>query len=345
MTRLLRMLGALLMLGFWAWAQENPKGQQSQSDVGISIEEYLARLPSVSSSLMSPVVPRTGTERIAGEIFGTPVSVDNYYFAKRVAAMFARPWGASDLPEAEREPVIWESLILHYEAFRRGVNATEEELETMINELLRSYDKPFGRRDDPDAYRRWVVETLYEAVELFENQIRYVIQIRKVKDQVLQEQRVTATEEEMQQEFLNEQHHVGGEMVVFDTKEQAQALYEQVKELAAWEAMKATGEYQVRPVSLMTLEAYMDLWGIPKDQMYAFHAMELGAVGPPMPFGKRWCVYRLLEKRTGDLKDFPAERDSYQKQVEMKKKYEGLKRWIEQLKAAARLQVFISPLT
>jgi len=232
MTRLLRMLGALLMLSFWAWAQENPKGQQSQSDVGISIEEYLARLPSVSSSLMSPVVPRTGTERIAGEIFGTPVSVDNYYFAKRVAAMFARPWGASDLPEAEREPVIWESLILHYEAFRRGVNATEEELETMINELLRSYDKPFGRRDDPDAYRRWVVETLYEAVELFENQIRYVIQIRKVKDQVLQEQRVTATEEEMQQEFLNEQHHVGGEMVVFDTKEQAQALYEQVKELA-----------------------------------------------------------------------------------------------------------------
>ncbi|MBI3011069.1 MAG: peptidyl-prolyl cis-trans isomerase [Candidatus Omnitrophica bacterium] len=350
-ARASQVLGALLMLTPWAWAQDKTRGQPGQSDVGISMEEYLSRLsaggdlsgpaPVVGSSLaLAPAVPWPRQERVAGEIFGTPVSVGNYAFAKRVASMFPRPWGASDLPEAEREPAIWESLILHYEAFRRGVRATDEEVETMVNGLLRNYDRPFGRRDDPDAYRRWVVETLYEEVELFENQIRYLIQIQKLKDQMLQEQRTVADEEELRQEFLNEKHHVGGEMVTFDTQEDAQTFYEQVNDPKAWETMKAKGDSKVRPVSLMTLEAYMDLWGIPKDQMYAFHAMELGAVGPPMPFGKHWCVYRLLEKRTGDLKDFPAARDAYQKQVEMKKKYEALKRWIEQLKVSARLRVF-----
>ena len=52
------------------------------------------------------------------------------------------------------------------------------------------------------AYRRWGRKTLREDVELFENQILYLIQIRKLKNRVFQEQRVTVTEEEMQQEFL-----------------------------------------------------------------------------------------------------------------------------------------------
>jgi len=68
---------------------------------------------------------------------------------------------------------------------------------------------------DTGAYRRWGRKTLREDVELFENQILYLIQIRKLKNRVFQEQRVTITEEEMQQVFLKDKHHVGGELVVF----------------------------------------------------------------------------------------------------------------------------------
>ncbi len=147
--------------------------------------------------------------------------------------------------------------------------------------------------------------------ELFENQIRYLLQNRKLKDQVFQEQRVIVTEEEVKQQFLNEKHHVGGELVVLDTKDEAEAFYEEAKDPIHWEAMKAQGTRRVRPVSLMNLQAIINLWGVPKEQIYAFHAMNLGSVGPPMPFGKKWGVFRLLEKRTGDLKDFPNERDAY----------------------------------
>lgn len=159
----------------------------------------------------------------------------------------------------------------------------------------------------------------------------------------LQEQRVTVTEKEMRQEFLNEKNRVGGELVVLNTKEAAEAIYKDVKDVKRWEGMKARGTYQVRPVSLMSLTAIIDLWGAPKEQIQAFHAMSLGSIGPPMPFGTKWGVFRLLEKRTGDLQDFPNERDFYFRKVEMKKKYQALKQRVEQLKKAARLKIFVRP--
>lgn len=159
----------------------------------------------------------------------------------------------------------------------------------------------------------------------------------------LQEQRVTVTEKEMRQEFLNEKHHVGGELVVLNTKEAAEAIYKDVKDPKRWEAMKDRATHRVRPVSQMSLTAIIDLWGAPKEQIQAFHAMSLGSIGPPMPFGTKWGVFRLLEKRTGDLQDFPNERDFYLRKVEMKKKYQALKQRVEQLKKAARLKIFVRP--
>jgi hypothetical protein len=277
-------------------------------------------------------------EQAAGTSFGVPVPLGNYYFAKRVSYLFPYPWEEGLSPE-DRERAIWEALILHYEAFRRGITVSEERLEERINGVLKSQQQSFTRIQDPAAYAKWVKDTLGEDVELFENQMRYLLQIELVKEQVRESIPVVVTEEEMRREFLNEKHHVGGEMVVFDAQDPAQAFYEQVKDPAAWERMKASGEPPVRPVSLMTLEAYIDLWSVPKEQMDAFHALEVGSVGPPMPFGRQWCVYRLLDKRTGDLAEFPNERQAYYEQLKLRKQYEGLKRWIEDLKAQAKLQV------
>jgi hypothetical protein len=305
----------------------------------LAAEEQAPKVPTIQDTLSTGA---PSLEPIAGYIFGVPVPAGNYHFAKRVSYMFPRPW-EENLTGAERERAIWEALILHYESFRRDISVSEEEMERWITRVLTSQQQTFTRAQDPAAYERWVKDTLGEDVALFENQMRYLCQIEKLKDRVRESAAVTVTEEEMRQEFLNERHHVGGEMVTFDTKEQAQAFYEQVKEPAQWDAIKAKGEPGVRPVGLMTLEAYVDLWGIPKDQIYAFHAMELGSVGPPMPFGTQWCVYRLLEKRTGDLAEFPAQRDAYEGQIKSRKQYEALKQWIEDLKASARLKALPLP--
>ena len=312
-------------------ADSTPASPAATPVAGPSLRESL-------SPAQAPGVTPSPESQVAGMIFGVPVPAGNYYFAKRVAYMFPRPW-EENLSEAERERAIWEALILHFESFRRNVSLTEAELEEKINGVLRSQQQTFTRAGDPAAYAAWVKSATGEDVALFENQMQYLFQIEQLKDQMRQSFAPAVTEEELQQEFLNERHHVGGEMVVFDAKDAAEAFYAQTNTPAAWEAVKAKGEPPVRPVSLMTLEAYMDLWGIPNDQMYTFHALEIGAVGPPMSFGKQWCVYRLLEKRTGDLKEFPSDREAYVKQVTARKQYEALKQWIEELKAAANLQI------
>jgi len=283
----------------------------------------------------SPAQPQ---DEVAGYIFGEPVPLGNYAFAKRVSYQFPRLWEEGLLGE-EREQAIWDALILHYESFRRGIAVSEEELERRINSVLKNQQQSLTRAQDPAAYAQWVKTTLDEDVPLFENQMRYLLQIDKLKDEVRHSAVVSVTEQQMQQEFLNEQHHLGGEMVVFDAKDEAHAFYDEVREPGRWDAMKAAGERTVRPVSLMTLEAYVDLWSIPKDQLDAFHAMALGSVGEPMPFGKQWCVYRLLEKRTGDLADFPKQRESYEQQIRTKRQYEALTRWVDDLKRSANLKI------
>ncbi|MCM8812139.1 MAG: hypothetical protein NC910_03700 [Candidatus Omnitrophica bacterium] len=284
----------------------------------------------------------------AGEIFGTPVPLSNYQFARRVTAMFPRPWGANSASAEEQERFTWENLILHFEGHRRGITVSDDELERQINEFLKGNKQTFTRRGDPDAYQKWVKEYIGETPDLFENQTRYLVQIAKVRDLIWNDVQVTVTEEEMQQEFLNEKHHVGGEMVIFDSREEAQAFYEKHKSRRAWEKMKAADrkkpekERRVRPVSTMTLEAYIELWGIPKEQIYAFHAGEIGSVAPPMPFGSsQWCVYRLLDKRSGDLADFPKERDRYREQIDYKNRLKAQRAKIDELIASANLKVFV----
>jgi len=290
-------------------------------------------------STVTPTDAGGPSAQLAGYIFDVPVPLSNYLFAKRVSYMFPRPW-EEGRSSADRERLIWEALILHYESFRRGVSVSEEELEERIHLVLREQQQTFTRQSDPDAYARWVQETLAEDVELFENQMRYLLQIDTLKDRMRESFSVRVTEDELHEEFLNESHHVGGEMVVFDRLEDAQAFYESHRDAAAWDAMRDVGKHPIRPVSMMTLEAYRDLWSIPAAQLYAFHAMDIGSIGPPMPFGpNEWCVYRLLEKRTGDLAEFPAKRESYVRQVTQRKQYQALTAWTEALKQQARLKV------
>ena len=314
-------------------------GHVASESAAPAAKETAQEAPKTAPSEHHPSpVPSSG-EQLAGYIFDVPVSLNNYLFAKQVSYTF--PQGSEDqLSGPDRERAIWEALILHYESFRRGVQVPEAELEQRVNDVLKSQHQLFTRAGDPTAYATWVNTTLNEGTELFENQMRYLLQIENLKEQVRRSVAVSVTEEEMHQEFLNEKNHVGGEMVTFETKEEAEAFYRQVKRGSRWEAMKAKGQYQVRPVSLMTLEAYMDLWQVPKEQLYAFHGMSIGSVGSPMPFGsKQWCVYRLLDKRTGDLKEFPKERDAYDQQLKVRKQYEGMRRWIEDLKTSAHLKV------
>lgn len=291
-----------------------------------------------------PVPASPQQQEIAGTIFGTPVPLGNYRFAKRAAFVFQAP-GWTELSREEQEQRIWQNLILHFEATRRGLTVSDEELERAVNQILTEHEQAFTRSGDPAAYEQWVRDTVQEDVALFENQVAYLELIEALKQQVrkAEEADVTVTEAELHEEFLNEKHHVAGDYRLFDAKEEAQAFYEAWKEPGKWEQATQADPAFARPFSMITLEAIIDLWGVPRDQIYAFHAMPLGSVGAPLPFGTQWGVFRLLEKRTGDLTDFPAEAESYRRQVTSKKSWAALQARLRQIEADANLQILLPP--
>ena len=80
-----------------------------------------------AAATTTPASQQADLDKPAGEIFGMPVSLNNYYFAKRVAYTFASRWELHQTKE-QREQQIWDDLILSYEAFRRDIHATDDEV-------------------------------------------------------------------------------------------------------------------------------------------------------------------------------------------------------------------------
>lgn len=286
--------------------------------------------------------PSADEPEFAGEMFGTPVPAGNYYFAKRVHSIFQTPEEIKMTPE-EKERLIWHNLALSFEAYRRKIEVTPEEFSQWVDSVLAALNLPFTRTKDPEAYRKWCEEELKESVEVFENQMRYLASIEKLKREIVKEMEVTVSEEEIQEDFLNVENHVGGEYQIFATREEAQAFYEAHRQKKKWEKYKKENPDKIKPFHPITLQAIIDLWGVPKDVIYRFHALEEGEVGEPMPFGTQWGVFRLTEKRTGDLNLLPERREQSLKRVESRKKYEAAKKWVDDLYENAQIKVWIKP--
>jgi len=279
---------------------------------------------------------------IAGEIFGIPIPMSNYYFAKRVHLTFKDDEAVKFTPQ-QMEDCIFQNLIYSYEANKRGIKVTDEEMDQWIDSVLQAVNVKIEHKKDPEAYKKWITESLKEEVILFENQMRYLAEIEKLKREMVKEMKVEVSEDEMLEDFMNIQNHVGGEYTLFETKEEAETFYEKYKNQLDWEAMKKEKPDLVKPFSLITIQAIIDLWGVPKEEINAFHQLALGSVGKPLPFGRKWGVFRLLEERTGKPEDYNAKKEDNRKRVEIRKQYKARDQWLKDIIKEANLKVFVKP--
>ncbi len=316
--------GSLLILCALTFSQCQKKAETPKSEANV------------------PVVTMPAAGEIAGEIFGVPVPMGNYYFAKRVHGTFQSPEERKMTPE-EMEKNVWNNLILSYQASIKKIEVTDKEFDEWTDSVLTALDLKFTRTQDPEKYKEWIEGTLKATVELFENQMRYLATIEKLKREMINEMQVTVTEDELKSDFMNTENHVGGEYTLFETKKEADDFYAANHEQSKWEEYKKANADKVKPFMLITLQAIIDLWGVPHDQIYEFHAMPLGTVGKPLPFGTQTGVFRLLEKRTGDLTNFEAQREKLKPRVEARKKYQARNDWLEEIVKQANLKVLVQP--
>jgi hypothetical protein len=281
-------------------------------------------------------------EKYIGEFsgFGMKIAANNYYFIKRTIAVFGTKWGASPTTETELEDRVWEQLLLSYEAFRRNITVTESELDEEIGKMLKSEKAAFDWKSDKQAYEKWVKEKTSEPVELFENQLRHLIQLENLRKQVLSSFSPAVTEKEAYQEFLNEYNTLELELVQFDEAKDAQGFYKKMQNPSLWEKEKKKNPKFAKYPGFVSLEFLINMWKIPKDDLYKMLSLDVNAIYPPIPIYRGYGVMRILKKRVAVEADFPPLRDSYFKQVEMIKKYDLLNEWLGKLKETAKIKVY-----
>jgi len=274
--------------------------------------------------------------------FGIKVPRGNYYFAKGAIMIFGTKWGGYPQTQEEWEERTWEDLLLSYEAFRRGINVEQKELEDEVSKLLANEKVTFNWKEDQEAYKKWVKDKTQESTELFENQLRHLIQLQKLRQQVLDSITPIATDEEAFQEFLNEYNTLSVELAQFEKKEDAQAFYAKVKKNPKlWDKEVKENPKLFRRPGFVALEFLMEMWKFPKDDVYKMLKLKIGDIYPPTGiYGGKTGVFKIMEKRIADESKYPGLRESYHNQIIMKKKYEGLNAWIKKLKEDAKIVVY-----
>lgn len=257
--------------------------------------------------------------------------------------LFGTKWGAQPQTEQELEDRTWEQLVLSYDAFRRDIKVTDQELGEEVTKMLSSENLKFDWQKDRQAYVNWVREKTKGPVEVFENQLRHLVQLEKLRNQVLDSFKPKATEEEAHQKFLNAYNTLELELVQFDELEKAQEFYKKMQKPELWDERLKQDPKFAQHTGFVSFEWLVEMWKIPQDDLYKMLALEVNSIYPPIPVYKGYGVIRLLKKRVADEADFTKQREYYFKQVETVKKYEELKDWLKHLKQEADIKVYPRP--
>lgn len=280
-------------------------------------------------------------EQFVGKFFDIQVPVDNYLFVKNVIAIFGNKWAPPTDDPAKREEAVWEHLLFSYEAFRRGITVDPQEVEQEVDKMLKAEKVDFDRKKDPEAYEKWAQEKIGAPAGFIENGVRHLLQIEKLRASVMESIDPPVSEREALQEFLNEYNTLGVELVQFDEKEDAQAFYRKVKSgPKAWEEEKLKAPKNFRAPGFVSTEFLMDLWKFPFDAVQRMMKMRAGSIHPPAPVYKGWGVFKVLNARPADAKEFPNKKQAYYEQIRRRKQFEGLDRWIKDLKAQAKTKIY-----
>jgi hypothetical protein len=212
-----------------------------------------------------------------------------------------------------------------------------------MDKMLKAEKVSFDWKKDNPAFAAWVKEKTRENAETFSFQLRHLLQLEKLRKQMLDSFKTSVSEEEARNEFINEYNTIELELKQFDKLKDAETFYLKMKNPRLWEQeVKKDPKFFQHP-GFVSFEFLINMWKIPKDDLYKMLKMEIDSVYPPIPVYKGYGVIRILKKRPADPSEFDKVRDSYFKQVEILKKYDQLNDWLKKLKDQAGIKLYPRP--
>jgi peptidylprolyl isomerase len=251
--------------------------------------------------------------QMVGEAFGKKVSSQEFNYHYKTASIFTR-LGEKERTDEDIREEAWQNLVFLHEAKELNITVSAEELQTEIKRLLAEKNIEYGTND----YHIWVITNFNEDAETFERRIEDLLVINKFM-QLKTKPEVSVTEEEMRQKFLNQYNSFESEYIRFASEEEAEEFLKKVKEnpylwKEKYDQKKAEGQKGAAWINIMSLEALIDLWKIPKDDAYRILSHKEGEfIVAHFYYGVG--VFRLLQKREADMEKYTPKKKEYYKKV------------------------------
>jgi hypothetical protein len=278
---------------------------------------------------------------VIGEFFGQPVPAQNYFFVKSVLLAFGDRWGLLPQSEEELEDYVWDYLLLSYEAFRNNISASPEEISAEIKNILNKDNLRFNWNKDKDAYARWVKEKTNQTTVVFENQVRFMVEIGKLRQQVIENFSVQVSEEEAHRAFQDGHNAISVDVVGFLKQEDAQAFYDKARENPGpWEEQKSKQPGSFKHYELTALTVLMAELGIDRDTLYKMLQLEDGQIYQPLPIVRGFGVFKILNKKLAPEAEYGKLKYSYFEQIREKKINQGFQEWLGIAKQKAKIKIY-----
>ncbi len=275
--------------------------------------------------------------RMAGEIFGKPVSYQEFNSFYKASQIFSFSGGEAGDAEAVKQKT-WQSLLFSREAKHRKINVTDDEVRSEVRRLLavQNIENP-----TPEAYRHWLESTIRETPVEFERQIRELLRIQKFVRQINAEFKETVTDEEAHQLFLLEAKTITAEAVEFPTLNEAQVFAEKTRNPKKYGDEIKQAEGTAKKIENTGLVALMQAWQMTETDALKVHATAKGAFSDPVAVGERTVFFKILDKQEADEKKFEAEKEAYRQKVVERKNYAKFLEWTLDLMGRANLKDFL----
>ena len=301
----------------------------------------LACLLSFVRGTTSAQEPPLASMDIVGEAFGKPVTGNEFFYYYKTAAMFTRK-GKESRTEEETRLEAWENLIYRKEAASLNITISQEELKKESERLLSEKNIVYGSEN----YYAWVKEQFREDASIFERRLEDLLIINKFM-QVKTDPAVTVTEEEMKQKFLNQYNSFESEYIRFENKEAAEGFLKKVKENPrlwkdTYDEKRAQGQKGAAWINIMSLEALIDLWEIPKEDACRILTYKMGDfIVAKFYYGD--AVFRLLYKKEADMAEYNEKKQKYYKDMlTASKKRTIIKEYFEDLLKRANYRDYVA---
>ena len=283
-------------------------------------------------------------EDAAGEFFSVPVSMSNYKFARWAAMFFGRKWGSANKTDQEIEERTWTDLLLSYEAYQRGITISPEELDTEITNILSDNKVAFDWKKDKEAYEAWVKEKIRGPVELFKNQVEYLLQINKLRDDIIKNAKIEITDQDLKGEFDDVNNSINLDLKEFEDPAAAGEFYKDMKkEPGVWLAEKKKDDKYAKELGMVTIQFLNQIWKIPREDLYKMIKMDDNSIYPPSPIYKGYGVFRIIGKRPADPNEFAKQKEYLTKVINDKKSLQAFDNWYKEFKEKANIKIFVKP--